>query len=977
MKTKILLSGLMLLAASFAFGTYVPLTVTSGFNADVIANGVGSAASTTTNDVDGVNYCYVSNGWQLNSSSTPLTTGLPATGLVNSAVTSGLTFQLASYSSDNDLRLASNTASTLTFQTPTAAQNLYVLAVTGSGSSVMTVTINFTDLSSQVNPSITVSDWYGGTSVALTGFQRLNRTNNVLDNGTNGPNLYQYTIPILALNQNKLISSITITRLSGSGLSTTLNVFAATVEASVVVSCPQPSTLTATAITSAAATLGWTESGSATQWQMEYGTSGFTQGGGTSLYTTTNPKNIAGLSSATTYDFYVRAICGAGDTSAWSGPFSFTTNCSAPNLLSTTPASHCGPGSVTLNATADPGATINWYSAATGGISLGTGNAFSTPSLTTTTTYYAGASAGSVSSGVVKITEMGVGGPDALEIQNVGSAAIDVTGWRLAVSNSYGSITSVNSNIQTLSGIMAPNDIHYWTDQSGTNYWGSNILWNPGSYPTFTGWAILLDNNNNVVDFVAYNWPVSTIQSTTLTIGSTSISLATAWSGVPLDATPTSLGSTTSFQRTGSTDNDVATDFSVVTSTMGSTNTGLNLPWGGAACESPRQAVIATIYDLPAPDLGNDTTICPGVTEVLDAGSPGSTYLWSTNETSQTINVSASGVFFVTVTSGNGCVGSDTVAITPGFQPVNNLPAVSNLCAGTTITLNAGNAGCAYIWNTTETTQNIDVSSSGIYTVDITSPDNCVLHSSTDVVDRALPVVDLGNDTAICPTDVLVLNAGNAGNTFLWNTGATTQTVTTVDSGTYSVLVTNMYDCEAGDEKHIAFLSQPFAEGFNFIPLFYDEIGKVSFSMLNPRDVVTCQWDFGDGSPFSTDLAPTHIYASGNYLVTLTVFNGCGQYSVSLLIHVDTATGIAEVLNRNGAISLYPNPTRNQVIIENKTGFAGKQLIVMDALGRIVYQKMNVQDKELMDVSGFASGLYAVRLLTKAGWSIGRFEVQK
>jgi hypothetical protein len=387
-------------------------------------------------------------------------------------------------------------------------------------------------------------------------------------------------------------------------------------------------------------------------------------------------------------------------------------------------------------------------------------------------------------------------------------------------------------------------------------------------------------------------------------------------------------------------------------------------------------AVTVDINPLPV-SLGDDTTICPGTTQVLDAGYSGGTYLWSNAATSQTITITTAGTYAVKVTAANGCIGHDTIAVNPGWQPVNSMPASVNLCAGTTITLNAGNAGCSYTWNTTETTQYIDVTMSGNYSVDIMSPDHCVAHGSTQVIERALPVVDLGNDTAICPGDAIVLNAGNPGNTFSWNTGATTQSVTAVDSGNYAVMVTNAYDCHAEDTMHLAYLSQAYAEGFNFIPLFYEELGKVSFSMLNPRDVISCQWDFGDGSPFSTDLTPSHVYASGNYLVTLTVFNGCGQYSVSLLIHVDTVTGIAEVINRNGAISLYPNPARNQVIIENKTGLPAQQLMVIDALGRMVYKKLNPNDKQVLDVSGFASGLYTVRLLTKAGWSTGKVEVVK
>lgn len=93
------------------------------------------------------------------------------------------------------------------------------------------------------------------------------------------------------------------------------------------VSCPAPTAQTVTSITIVAADLGWTENGLATTWEIEWGATGFVQGAGTSVITTTNPHNLTGLSNNTAYDFYVRAVCGAADSSLWTGASSFTTLC--------------------------------------------------------------------------------------------------------------------------------------------------------------------------------------------------------------------------------------------------------------------------------------------------------------------------------------------------------------------------------------------------------------------------------------------------------------------------------------------------------------------------------------------------------------------------------------------------------------------------------------------------------------------------
>jgi hypothetical protein len=95
-------------------------------------------------------------------------------------------------------------------------------------------------------------------------------------------------------------------------------------------SCLTPSALGASGITNSSADLNWTAGGTETQWDIEWGAQGFTQGAGTTVTgVTSNPYNLTGLSANTAYDFYVRADCGGSGTSAWAGPFSFTTLCNA------------------------------------------------------------------------------------------------------------------------------------------------------------------------------------------------------------------------------------------------------------------------------------------------------------------------------------------------------------------------------------------------------------------------------------------------------------------------------------------------------------------------------------------------------------------------------------------------------------------------------------------------------------------------
>ena len=95
-------------------------------------------------------------------------------------------------------------------------------------------------------------------------------------------------------------------------------------------SCPVPTDLTVTGITSSSADLGW-NGYTATNWDILFGIAGFDTTGMaiTADDITNNPLTVDTLQSATTYEFYVRADCGQDniDTSNWVGPFAFTTEC--------------------------------------------------------------------------------------------------------------------------------------------------------------------------------------------------------------------------------------------------------------------------------------------------------------------------------------------------------------------------------------------------------------------------------------------------------------------------------------------------------------------------------------------------------------------------------------------------------------------------------------------------------------------------
>lgn len=189
------------------------------------------------------------------------------------------------------------------------------------------------------------------------------------------------------------------------------------------------------------------------------------------------------------------------------------------------------------------------------------------------------------------------------------------------------------------------------------------------------------------------------------------------------------------------------------------------------------------------PIFGNDTSLCAVSSFTLDAGNPGSTYLWSTTATTQTITVTASGTYWVEVINGP-CISRDTMTV--NFVP--NLPVNlgndTTLCTGDTVTLNAGYPGATYAWSTGDTTQTIQVSTAGTFWVHV-DDGICNGDDTVSVNFSTIPQINLGNDTVLCNGQVLTLDAGYAGYTYLWSTSSTSQTINVSTTGTYWLSMTN------------------------------------------------------------------------------------------------------------------------------------------------------------------------------------------
>jgi gliding motility-associated-like protein len=105
-----------------------------------------------------------------------------------------------------------------------------------------------------------------------------------------------------------------------------------------------------------------------------------------------------------------------------------------------------------------------------------------------------------------------------------------------------------------------------------------------------------------------------------------------------------------------------------------------------SGCKYRDSLTITGIKPAPAVDLGNDQVVCEGITITLDAGNPGSTYLWQNGTTNQKFSVTKAGTYSVQVDL-NGCKRSDTVVINYNLKPTVNLGPDQFICPGNKIIL--------------------------------------------------------------------------------------------------------------------------------------------------------------------------------------------------------------------------------------------------------------------------------------------------
>lgn len=270
-----------------------------------------------------------------------------------------------------------------------------------------------------------------------------------------------------------------------------------------------------------------------------------------------------------------------------------------------------------------------------------------------------------------------------------------------------------------------------------------------------------------------------------------------------------------------------------------------------------------------------------------------------------------------------------------------------------------------YLWDNGTTSQVRAVFQSGTYHASVTNLFGCVGRDTINVTLRKKPEVNLGGDTTVCIGTVLTLDAGTGGIDYFWNTGQTTSTINVSNGGTYNVFVTNADGCTTSDT--IKVVADGYLPTVDFVQITNNGVSTFHFTAVNPQNVIGYEWDFGDGTAHSYQVAPSHTYnAQGNYIVTLTLSSTCGQVidtnSVSIL-----GLSVGN-LNKDISVSIFPNPTTDQLTIKLESYAKLEQIVVYNLLGQIVKtESAQSEQQHVMSMSNLSNGLYQVQIQTNKG----------
>ncbi|MBK8416191.1 MAG: SprB repeat-containing protein [Bacteroidetes bacterium] len=357
---------------------------------------------------------------------------------------------------------------------------------------------------------------------------------------------------------------------------------------------------------------------------------------------------------------------------------------------------------------------------------------------------------------------------------------------------------------------------------------------------------------------------------------------------------------------------------------------------------------------------------------VVDGTAP-YTYIWSNGSVTEDLTDLAAGTYTVTVTDANGCTGTQSITLNQPAAALNataitagNISCFSGNNGSIDVTVTGGTAPYSFMWNNGAVTEDLSALAAGTYTVSITDANGCVFVTSATITQPAgalttsLSIVQnvqcfAGADGSLD----LTASGGTLPYTFNWSNGATTEDISNLAAGTYTVTVTDSNGCIS---SQTATISQPVAAlaatiaGTQNVNCFGDLSGNIDITVSGGTQPYTFVWSNGATSEDLSNIG------AGTYTVSISDANGCteslsvtiSQPAASLSANAQVTANVSCNSGANGSIDLtvnggtipYTYSWNNGAVTEDLNGItAGLYIVtVTDANGCIVIDSAEVTE---------------------------------
>ena len=283
----------------------------------------------------------------------------------------------------------------------------------------------------------------------------------------------------------------------------------------------------------------------------------------------------------------------------------------------------------------------------------------------------------------------------------------------------------------------------------------------------------------------------------------------------------------------------------------------------------------------------------------------------------------------------------------------------TTICSNSFLEIGVSDVYASYEWNNQEITNSIIVNTEGTYVLQISDIAGCTSTDSININVNSLPLVDIGNDQALCPDDSLLLDAGTGWSSYLWRDGSQTQYNIISDTGLVYVQVTDSFGCV----------------GIDIIDVFAKELPTAQFTIIiNQLNVTFVDesinsdyylWDFTSSGIYTDSTFGNAIFnypSSGSFNATLYVTNECGTDSFSREIILETN----EISSSDDYLSIFLN-NQNQLFIESKNNLNNFSFDILNLNGQILksYRYKELISKKI-NLNFLKTGIYVLSIASES-----------